>query len=482
MIFGGGNFVKFHQTTEQASLGGRAVSLPQGNVLGGGSSVNVMAYVRGSRCDYQRWNEASGNTGWGWDDLLPHFRRQEGNQRFENEIHSGDGPLKVSEQPYIVEGAHMFVRTMQRLGLPFTPDFNTGAPLGVGYHQATLYRGERCSAAQAFLGPIRSHPNLRIMTNATVTRILLNGNRAVGVEFRDKRGLHKVSTSREVLLTAGALVTPKILMLSGIGPGKHLMEHGIPIVSDQPGVGRNLQDHHSAFLIASTKGAYGYHGQSSGWRMILNAIQYLLFKSGPVSSTGSESMAFANLNEPPEDPDFQFGAIQTMWPGIADAKLDHGITFLANVLRPKSRGSVRLRSPDPYAAPVVDMNWLSHLDDERRYVQGIHFLRRVIGTDPMASIIASELAPGPAISKDSDILDYVRRTTGSSYHPCGTARMGRPDDPDAVLTPDLRVKGIERLRVLDASMMPTIISGNTNATVMAVADRGIDLMMHDGRT
>ena len=479
MIFGGGDFVKFHNTSEQTSLGGRAVALPQGNVLGGGSSVNVMAYVRGSRCDYQRWNEASGNTGWAWEDILPHFLKQEGNQRFHNEFHSGDGPLKVSEQPYIVEGAHMFVRTMQRLGLPFTPDFNTGSHLGVGYHQATLYRGERCSAARAFLDPIRSHPNLRIATNATATRVLFENNRATGVEYRDKSGIHKASARNEVLLTAGALVTPKLLMLSGIGPAKHLAEHGIPVISDQPGVGQNLQDHHSAFMVASTKGAHGYHGQSSGWRMVKNAIQYKLFKSGPVASTGSESMAFLNLDEPPEDPGFQFGAIQTMWPGIADAKLDHGITFLANVLRPKSRGSVHLRSRQPDASPIIDMNWLSHPDDERRYIKGLRFLRKVIETDPLASIISAELAPGPSIRKDEDIIDYIRRTTGSNYHPCGTARMGRPDDRDAVLTPDLRVKGVERLRVMDASMMPSIVSANTNATVMAVADRGIDLMMRD---
>lgn len=211
--------------------------------------------------------------------------------------------------------------------------------------------------------------------------------------------------------------------------------------------------------------------------MLLNGLQYLLFKSGPISSTGSESMAFLNVDEPPDDPEFQIGAIQTMWPGLADAKLDHGITFLANVLRPKSRGSVQLRSSDSDAPPIVDMNWLSHKDDERSYLTAIGILRKVIATEPMASIIAAELAPGPSVSKDSDLLDYIRRTTGSNYHPCGTARMGRPDDKDAVLTPDLRVKGVERLRVMDASMMPTIVSANTNATVMAVADRGVDLMM-----
>lgn len=477
MIFGGGEFVKFHQSEAQPTLGGRSVSLPQGNVLGGGSSVNVMAYTRGSKHDYARWNETSGNTGWAWEDLLPHFMKQEGNQRFHNDVHNGDGPLKVSEQPYIVEGAHAFVRTMQRLGVPFTQDFNAGELYGVGYHQATLFKGERCNAARAFLDPIRSDPRLQIVVRAKATRVLFDGKRAVGVEYRDPAGLHEARANGEVILTAGALVTPKLLMLSGIGPAAHLAEHGIPLISDQPGVGQNLQDHHSAFLIASTDGAHGYHGQSSGLPMIRNAIQYKLFKSGPVASTGSESMAFLNLDEPGADPDFQFYAIQTMWPGIADVKLDHGITFMANLMKPKSKGSIRLRSADPNADTIIDMNWMSDPDDERRFLKGLRFLRKVTTTDPLAGLIKAELAPGPGLTSDEDLLAYIRRTTGSNYHPCGTARMGSASDPDAVLTPDLRVNGVERLRVMDASMMPNIISCNTNATVMAVADRGVDLMM-----
>lgn len=477
MIFGGGEFVKFHETDAQPHLSGRTVSLPQGNVLGGGSSVNVMAYTRGSRHDYARWDAVSGNTGWGWDDLLAHFLRQEGNQRFDNDFHNGDGPLKVSEQPYIVEGAHLFVRTMQRLGVPFTPDFNTGNLHGVGYHQATLHKGERCNAARAFLDPIRKNPRLTIATHARVNRVIVQNGRATGVEYRDRSGTKRARAERETVLTAGALVTPKLLMLSGIGPAKDLADLGIDVVSDQPGVGRNLQDHHSAFLIAGTKGAHGYHGQSSGLAMVRNALQYMLFKSGPVASTGSESMAFLNLDDANADPDFQLYAIQTMWPGIADAPLDHGITFMANLMKPKSKGSVRLRSADPDASPIVDMNWLSEPEDQRRFVKGLRLLRHIIRTEPIASIIKAELAPGPAVETDAEILDYIKRTTGSNYHPCGTVRMGAADDREAVLTPDLRVKGVEGLRVMDASMMPNIISCNTNATVMAVADRGVDLMM-----
>lgn len=477
MIFGGGEFVKFHETDAQPHLSGRTVSLPQGNVLGGGSSVNVMAYTRGSRHDYERWDAVSGSTGWGWEDLLPHFLKQEGNQRFDNLFHNGDGPLKVSEQPYIVEGAHLFVRTMQRLGVPFTPDFNTGNLHGVGYHQATVHKGERCNAARAFLDPIRKNPRLHIATHARVNRVLIENGRAIGVEYRDKTGTKRAMAGRETVLTAGALVTPKLLMLSGIGPAKDLAELGIAVVSNQPGVGKNLQDHHSAFLVAGTKGAHGYHGQSSGVAMIRNALQYMLFKSGPVASTGSESMAFLNLDDADADPDFQLYAIQTMWPGIADAPLDHGITFMANLMKPKSKGSVRLRSADSDASPIIDMNWLSDPEDRRRFIKGFRLLRQIIATDPIASIISAELAPGPDVTTDTEILDYIKRTTGSNYHPCGTARMGAADDPEAVLTSDLRVKGVEGLRVMDASMMPNIISCNTNATVMAVADRGVDLMM-----
>jgi choline dehydrogenase len=476
MMFGGGSFVKFYESTHQPNMGGRTTPIPQGNILGGGSSVNVMVYTRGSREDYSRWDDICGNSGWGWEDMLPHFRRQEGNQRFQNEAHSGDGPLKVSEQPFVAEGAHYFVRTMQGLGLPFTPDFNSGALTGVGYMQATVFKGERCNAARAFLTPVRADPRLTIAFHAKATRVLIENGRAIGVEYRDHSALKQARAEEEVILTAGAFVTPKLLMLSGIGPAAELQKHGIAVISDQPGVGQNLQDHISAFLVGATDAPYGYFGQASGWRMVRNALEYEAFKSGPVASTGSEAAAFLNIDGDSSEPDFQLYALQIMWPGLVE-RVDNGVTLMANLMQPKSRGSVTLRSANPEDDPLVDVNWFSHPDDGRRLVKAFHFLRKVMGSNPLASIISKETSPGPEMTSDEDILDYIRANAISNYHPCSTARMGRADDPMAVLTPDLKVKGVEGLRVMDASAFPKIISANTNAPTMALADRGIDLMM-----
>jgi choline dehydrogenase len=478
MMFGGGEFIKFHQSEAQPNLGGRSVPIPVGNLLGGGSSVNVMLYARGSRRDYDRWDEICGNAGWSWNDLLPHFRRQEGNQRYQNQAHGGDGPLKVSEQPHVVEGSDYFVRTMQGLGVPYSHDFNAGEILGVGYQQATVYRGERCNAARAFIDPVRGNSRLTISFHSRASRIIIENGRAVGVEYADRSGSKRAMASREVILTAGAFVTPKLLMLSGIGPAATLKKHGIKVISDQPGVGQNLMDHHSALLVGATNGPFGYHLQSSGWRMVRNALEYMAFRTGPVASTGSEAMAFVNLDGGP-DPDFQLYALQIMWPSLAP-KVDHGITLMANLMTPKSRGSVTLRSSDPADDPLIDVNWLSHPDDERRLIKAFHFLRKVLASHPLNSIVSAEVAPGLDVSSDEAILDYIRRTTVSNYHPCGTARMGRADDVNAVLTPDLRVKGVDGLRVMDASVFPVIVSANTNAPVMAVADRGIDMMMGCG--
>ncbi|WP_029920353.1 GMC family oxidoreductase [Nevskia soli] len=477
MISGKSPFVKHYTSTPQAFLGGRAISIPQGNVVGGGSSINVMAYTRGSRSDYAKWNEASGHAGWGWDDLVPYFRRQEGNQRLENAAHGGDGPLKVSDPGYIVDAANFFVRTMQKLGLPFTSDFTGGDLSGVGYMQSTTFKGRRCSAADAFLTPIRNDTRLTFITGAAATRVLFEGRRAVGVEYRMKGSTHQARATREVILAAGAFVSPKLLMLSGIGPAAHLKKHGIGTRVDLPGVGQNLQDHNVAFLSATTNGAFGYFGEDSGLRMLRNGFQYVAFKSGPVASTGAESMAFINLDDPGTDPDIQLYCLGVMWPTLSAGKLTHGITLMANLLKPKSRGSVSLRSANPDDDVDVDPNWMSDPEDGRRLLQALKYLRTIAAEAPLATAIREEIAPGRDAQSDEALLRYIQRTTESNYHPVGTCRMGVAEDPAAVLTPDLKVKGVDGLRVFDASMMPSIISANTNATVMAVADRGVDLMM-----
>ncbi|MDN4572205.1 glucose-methanol-choline oxidoreductase [Pandoraea cepalis] len=477
MLFNGSRYIKRYASAIQSSLGDRTVSIPQGNVVGGGSSVNAMAYTRGSRADYQRWVAATGDAGWSWDGLVPYFRKQEGNQRFDNEAHGANGPLKVSDPLYKADVADRFVRAMQRQGLPFATDFNAGSLRGVGYMQTTTHRGRRCSAADAFLAPIMSDPLLSMITEANVQRILFEGDRAVGVEYTAGGSLVRARASCEVIVCAGAFATPKLLMLSGIGPAAHLREHGVGVRVDSPGVGEHLQDHNVAVVSMTTHGQHGYFGEDRGVRALWNGLQYLAFHNGPIASNGAETMAFVNLGDPEGEPDLQLYCVGVMWPDPQAPAPTYGMTLMANLVRPRSRGTVRLRSANPADDALVSPNWLDDDEDRARLVQAIRYLRGVAALEPFASIIGEEVGPGPQLQSDDELSDYIRRTTESNYHPVGTCRMGRADDPMSVLTSDLKVKGVTGLRVFDASMMPSIISSNTNATVMAVADRAVDIMM-----
>jgi choline dehydrogenase len=475
IMFGKSPFLKRYRSKPQQNLNGRSVIIPQGNVVGGGSSVNVMAYTRGSRQDYDLWNEASGMAGWGWDDMVPHFRKQEGNVRLEDAAHSGDGPLRVSDPPYIVDAANLYLRTMQRMGVPYTSDFTAGTLNGVGYIQSTTYRGVRCSSSDAFLKPALRSQNLTVVTKAQVRRILFDGKRATGVEYKEGGKIRFANATREIVLTAGAFVSPKILMLSGIGPGEHLKQHGIEVKVDLPGVGSNLQDHNEVFLCSSTKGPFGYFGEDKGFKAFRNLLNYMAFKGGPISSNGGETMAFVNLDDPEAEADIQIYMLAIMWPTLP-MKPRNAVTLMINLVKPLSRGSVRLRSSNPDDDAEIDPNWFSHPEDTRRLLNAFRYSRKILATEPLASIIQEELSPGSAIVSDDDLIEYMKRSTESNYHPVGTCRMGRVDDPSTVVGPDLRVNGVEGVRVLDASMMPKIISANTNATAMAVADKGVDLM------
>lgn len=476
MMLGGSPHVKLFESLPQPHLGDRRVPVPQGHVIGGGSSINVMAYMRGCREDYARWDEAVGG-GWSWDDIVPHFRRQEGNIRLDNEAHGSDGPLKVSDPNYKVAAASYFLRTAQKYGLPFRDDFNAGTLPGVGYLQTTMAGARRCSAADAFLTPCRGDPRLTIKTRCTATRVRIEAGRAVGVEYLERGQPHYAAADKEVILTAGAFVTPKLLMLSGIGEAAHLRAHGIDPIVDLPGVGRNLQDHPVVRFTAATDGAYGYFGEDKGLKMLVNGLRYLLFKDGPVASNGAECAGFVNMGTPDGLADLQLYCLGIMWPFPWSGTVTHGITLMSSLTRPASRGSVRLRSADPLDDPLIDLNWLSHPADAELLVKGLRLLRRIAAAAPFTSIITEERAPGPLLQSDGELERYVRESVESAYHPVGTCRMGRCDDPLAVLLPDLSVRGVSRLRVFDASLMPNIVSANTNAVVMAAADRGVDLMM-----
>ncbi len=476
MMLGGSAHIKSYTSSEQPQLNRRQVGVPQGNVIGGGSSINVMVYMRGCREDYDRWNDAIGG-GWSWDDMLPHFRKQEGNIRLSNESHGGEGPLKVTDPGYKVPSASYFLKAAQNAGMRFRDDFNSGELEGVGYFQTTISNARRCSAANAFLDPVRSNPRLTLKTKCRMTRIQIVDGKAVGVEYQENGATRYAKATREIILTAGSFATPKLLMLSGIGPAKHLKDMGIDPIVDLPGVGRNLQDHIVVRWTGATDQNYGYFGEDRGLRMIRNGLRYYLFGDGPVASNGAECVGFTNLDAPEGMADLQLYCVGIMWPSAYTGEVTHGVTMMASQTQPRSRGSVTLRSADPADDPIIDLGWLNDPYDVSVMLKGMHFMRRIARTDPLASIITDERAPGAAMKSDDELEAYLRDTAESAYHPVGTCKAGRDDDPMAVLTPDLRVRGVDNLRVFDASMMPTIISANTNAPVMAVADRGVDLMM-----
>ena len=473
-------YLTMHRVVAQPQLGGRAPIVPQARVLGGGSAVNAMVYMRGQAADYDAWDEALGGAGWSFADLLPHFVKQEGNDHLGAPFHGTDGPLKVSHLGQHAPMSRAFIQALQQKGVPYTPDFNGPSQAGVGFMQHTIEwtRRRRCSAVDAFLKPVLSDPRLTIRTGTTVTRISIEQGGATGIEMHGQAGPETALATGEVILASGAYGTPKLLMLSGVGPAADLLPLGIRVEADLPGVGRNLQDHHEVPVVASTKGAFGYFGQDRGLAMLAHGLQYLLFRSGAVTTTGVEACAFIDPDGG-ERPTIQLYCVPTVYldRDVTGLSPTHGVTLDPCLLRPKARGSVRLASADPIAAPLVDPQFFGHPDDLRLTIAGLRYARGVLATSPVREMIDRELFPG---STDADLAAHCRRTVKTNYHPVGTCRMGRDADPEAVVGPDLRVRGIDRLRIVDASIFPAIPSGNTNAPVLAVADKAADLIMGAG--
>lgn len=476
-------YLMMHRTEPQSQLGGRAPIVPQGRVLGGGGSVNAMVYMRGQREDYADWNRAIGGNGtgdWDWDDLLPHYLRQEDNDHLGGAYHGVDGPLKVSDLGHTSPMTRAWLKTMQGMGVPYTPDFNDGDPRGVGLMQHTIdwRTRRRCSPVDAFLAPVMDHPNFTLRTRATVQAILWEGHRAAGVAWREN-GEAIEAFAGEVLLAAGAYQTPKLLMLSGVGPEAELARHGIQTRVALPGVGANLQDHYECPVVATTNGAYGYYGQDKGIKMLMAGIQYLLFKSGPVTTTGVESCAFLDPTGQGGRPTIQMFCVPTVYldRDVMGADPGHGVTINSLLLQPKSRGTVKLASTDADALPLVDPQIFADPADLATTIEGFRFARRVLDHSPMRELIKGEIFPGVGVTTDEAIAEHCRRTVKTGYHPVGSCRMGSDGDPLAVLDAQLRVRGTQGLRVIDASMMPNIVSGNTNAAVMAVADKAAELIL-----
>ena len=472
------DFLEMHQTISQPQLGGRAPIVPQARLLGGGSAVNAMVYMRGQHEDYDHWDAfLGGGSGWSYADLLPHFRGMERNARLDDEYHGADGTLWVSDPGLIDPMAQAYMDAIQTLGVARNPDFNGARQAGVGPMQHTIGRHRRSSAVSAFLSQVARDPRLTIATGALATRVLFDGARAAGVEYVQHGKTVQARAGGEVLVASGTYNTAKLLMLSGLGPAAHLREHGVGVRVDLPGVGQNLQDHHEVPVISAARGRCGYFRQDRGWNMIRNGLQYLLARSGPVTTTGVETCAFIDPDGS-ERPTIQLYFVPTVYldRDVTDVRATYGCTLTPCLLRPRARGSVRLRSADPRDRPVVDSNFFGDLDDLRLTLAGMRFARRVLAAEPLAGLVDHEMLPGRDAGSDEALSAYAKRMVKTNYHPVGTARMGPDGDPMAVLDSRLRVRGVNGLRVIDCAAIPFIVSGNTNAIALALGDKAVTMM------
>ena len=483
-MINGSKFMRYHATTPQEHLDGRVHEISQGNVLGGGTSVNAQVYMRGRPSDYDAWDDLlrGNNAGvrWNWENVLPHFRSMEGNNRFFDERHNDSGPLLVSDPGHIDDVSRWFVQTMQGLGMPFNPDFNGPRQTGVGFYQFMNRRGKRSSAAYAFIEPLLKNPLLTLKLNAAVEKIIIENDRATGVVFSDGAGAHTVRASADVIVCSGALVTPKVLMLSGIGPADELRQHGLDVVLDLPGVGQNLMDHPEVPLLAHFSGPYGYFGHTGGWRMILHGLQFKVFGTGLVTSAGVEAGGFVNPLDPDAEPSIQAFCVPFVYLDRDLLKLiepTHGVTITTVVTKPKSRGYVKLRSGNPADMPIVSPHLLKHPDDMATMIAGQRYFLRAFQEGPLGRRVDRILRPDPADLSEAALATHCKRMVKTNYHPAGTCRMGPDGDPLAVLDAGMKVRGIDNLRVADMSACPTINAGNTAAPAMMLGARCAEFIL-----
>ena len=465
-----------HYTEPDPGMHSRKIYWPCGRGLGGSSSINGLIFIRGQPQDYERW-AAAGNTGWGWNDVLPYFIKSEGNQRGASALHGGDGPLAASDigaQHPLVEA---FIAGANSVGVPRNDDFNGATQEGVGYFQLTTRGGWRCSTATAYLKPARRRPNLRVETNAHATGLLLEGKRAVGVRYTQHGVLREARAAREVIVSAGALHSPQLLQLSGIGPAAHLREKEIPVVHDLPGVGANLQDHLQARMIFQCRQPVTTNDQlRSVFGRAKIGLQWLLFKSGPLAIGINQGGLFCRALPDSATPDIQFH-FATLSADMAGGKVHpfSGFTMSVCQLRPTSRGTVLVKSRDPLEPAAMQPNYLSTELDRRTAVAGLKVVRAIASSDPMRDFTLAEYKPGPGVASDDELLEFVRENGATIFHPSGTCKMGI--DAGAVVDPQLRVHGIAGLRVVDCSIMPTLVSGNTNWPVVMIAEKAAAMML-----
>ncbi|WP_426955686.1 GMC family oxidoreductase [Muricoccus radiodurans] len=465
-----------YRSEAEPTLKGRAMYVPQGRTLGGGSSVNAMIYIRGQPQDYDTWREL-GAEGWGWDDVLPVFRRSEANQRLAGPLHGTEGPLRVSDTRHRHPLSYAFLRAAQEAGIPFTHDFNGAEQAGAGFFQTTTREGRRGSTAATYLARVRGNPLLTLRTGAAIEAVLFENGAASGVRYRtDDGALHEAQVREEVVICAGGIGSPKVLQLSGIGPAAHLQALGIPVLRDLPGVGENFQDHICASVYGRTREPASLLGADKGLKAIRHGLEYILTRSGLLSSNIVESGAFVDTSGAGR-PDVQIHMTPTLVGDVERAPPPgHGITLNPCILRPTARGSVRLRSPDPKAAPKLNANPLGTREDLETLMRGVRLSRRILRAPALAGVLEGEILPSPEEEVSDAVLeDHIRRVAKTVFHPSGTCRMGR--DGMAVTDPSLRVHGVPRLRVADASVMPTLVSGNTNAPTVMIGERCADFLL-----